>query len=108
MRNMRQVYIALHLVDAQIAKDYLQGAGISAVIKGEYLGSGAGELPVDSYPTVWIVDDDEFEKARELISNYESDRPGDQIYESHWQCPGCGEWIEPQFTECWSCGNQRL
>ena len=105
---MKQVYTASNIVDAQIFKDYLCGAGLEAIIKGEFLTGAVGELPTNTYPTVWVIDEDLFDKAKELLKIYEAPRPSDQVFHDSWTCPACGEWMESQFTECWRCGRQRI
>ena len=104
---MKQVYIASNPADAYMLKDYLTSAGIEAVIKGEYLMGAIGEIPTNTYPTVWVVDEEDFERAQRMVRDYESKHPSDQIYLTHWRCPACGELIEPQFTQCWNCGKNR-
>ena len=44
------------------------------------------------------------ERARELV---EQELHGPGLEEPAWTCPGCGERIEGQFTECWNCGRER-
>lgn len=98
-----QVYLAPDPVNAEIAKDYLGSYGISAHVRGQYLWGGIGQLPPDVYPTVWVDDDDDFERARDLIHNFESDA----IRGRPWECPECGERLAGPFDTCWNCGTQR-
>lgn len=42
---MQTVYHARSLIDAQLVKDALEGAGIPAFIAGHYLTGGIGQLP---------------------------------------------------------------
>lgn len=101
---MKQVYIAADVLDARMCKDYLEANHIAATISGEYLSGAAGELPVNTYPTVWVVDDDDYELALSKVRMYESRTPADQIHSSPWVCRHCGEHIDAQFTQCWKCG----
>ena len=104
---MKQVYTAASAADAQMCKDYLQAIGIPVIIKGEYLSGAAGELPANTYPTIWTVDDRDYELALKKVRMYESNNPEDQIFQSAWVCPQCSESIDAQFTQCWQCGYQR-
>ena len=104
---MKQVYIAADIADAQMCKDYLEACSIAVIIKGEFLSGAAGELPVNAYPTLWVVDERDYDLALSKVKIYESRDPRDQIFQSSWTCEGCGEHIEAQFTQCWHCGHQR-
>ena len=37
----------------------------------------------------------------ELIEQLEVQNTG-----SDWECPACGETLEPQFEVCWNCGQE--
>ena len=104
---MKQIYAAASMADAQMCKDYLEAIGIPVIMKGEFLSGAAGELPANTYPTLWVVDDRDVELARKKVRMYESSNPVDQIHQSPWHCSRCGESIDAQFTQCWQCGNER-
>jgi len=104
---MKHVYTAFNLIDAQMIKDHLVSAGFDAIIKGEYLMGAVGELPANTSPTVWVLDDEDCDRAKALIKSYQQNRPEDQIHQSVWLCPQCEETIDPQFTQCWNCGESR-
>jgi predicted amidophosphoribosyltransferase len=96
------------------------------------LWGARGVLPfgADSAPTVWIADESAYDRACTLIRNHQSEpthcghcgydltglpeprcpecgRPFlRRAKREDWTCPGCGETIEGQFTECWSCGHE--
>lgn len=105
---MRQVYIASNLVEAHLVKDHLVSYGIKASIHGENLVGAAGELPADSYPTVWITDNDDFERARKLVHGIVTEPTATQLFPDDWVCPDCGEPCDAAFTECWRCGRHRV
>ena len=54
---MRIVYRAEGLIDANLLKDRLEAAGIPALIGGQYLTGGMGELPVAGLVTVSVPND---------------------------------------------------
>ncbi|MCD0503844.1 DUF2007 domain-containing protein [Bordetella petrii] len=83
----------------------LRQAGISCRLTGVYLQGGAGEIPVDQCgPDLWIEHERDRDTAMRLI---DGPAQGTQQLQSHWHCEACGEWLEPQFTVCWQCGQAR-
>ncbi|HHH39691.1 MAG TPA: DUF2007 domain-containing protein [Sedimenticola sp.] len=100
---MKTVYQARDRIEAQLLKDYLAGYHIRVLVEGEYLAGAAGGLPVIPCPRIWVLEDRDHDRARELIAQFlERDTAADP-----WRCPGCGEWIEGQFQVCWNCGTRR-
>ena len=67
---MKRVYQAANHIQAHMVMHVLQQAGVNAHVQGEYLQSGAGELPVGNLVGV-AVEDDDVEIAREIISDWE-------------------------------------
>jgi hypothetical protein len=70
-----------------------------------------GDIPftADSLPAVWVRSD-KVERAREAVAEYERrKRPGAEpgAAVGGWVCPGCGEEIEAQFSQCWNCQMMR-
>ena len=89
-------------------KGLLDQEGIQAVVRGDgFVPFQGGTLfKMEIRPSVWVLDDDRLARARELADGFRrrptpSDRPS-----STWTCR-CGETIEAQFTECWSCGRPK-
>lgn len=82
----------------------LRQAGIACRLTGVHLQGGAGEIPVDQCgPDVWIENPQDREAAMRIIDN----RDDAAASRPHWHCAACGEWLEPQFSECWQCGAAR-
>lgn len=106
---MKQVYVAKNPLEAHFVKGLLEAEGIEAFVRGEYLFGARGEVPVtpETCPSVWIVDDDLIEKAEQLAAAYSRGKPPAGAKSRAWRCAQCGEWLEPQFTECWRCGTAR-
>jgi hypothetical protein len=100
---MREVYLAADPVNAEIVKDYLQGHGIGAIVRGAHLWSGQGELPANAYPGVWVLDDADAARAGRLLAEFENGRSR----QPSWRCPNCDERLAGQFTACWQCGHER-
>jgi hypothetical protein len=100
---VKQIHAARHAVEAHLIRGYLDSHGIAAEVRGEYLTSGWGELPVDVC-SVWIVDDEQYEAANALVTALlDTTRPHASQAE-RWSCRACGEELEAQFTACWACG----
>jgi len=102
---MKRIHNARHPADAHLIRGFLESCGIAAVVRGEWLSGGFGELPVDAC-AVWVTDDSRFDEADRLMKDFLQGRlnpPG----AGTWQCPDCGEHGESQFTQCWQCGASR-
>lgn len=102
---MKQVYAAPDLITAQMFKDYLQMFNVDCIIKGDMLIGAIGEIPADTYPTVWVCDESDFDRARNLVKQFEENQG--QVYDNVWKCEDCDELIDAQFTQCWKCGKER-
>jgi hypothetical protein len=100
--------LAENPIEAHMVVDLLQADGIAAVVQGEHIFAVRGALPV-SYPTVWVLDEDDHDRAREIVLAYEQDAAsdGEPLAPEPWTCPQCGEQIEGQFGLCWQCGAER-
>ena len=105
---MKKVYIAKNPADAHLLKGLLKGANIEAEVRGEFLYGVRGEVPIteDTCPSVWVVDDSDFDRAMELVSTFREGAPPILEGAGTWYC-SCGEENENPFTECWSCGKAR-
>lgn len=103
---MKRVHNARHLTEAHLIRDLLESHGIDALVSGEFLTGGWGELPVDVC-AVWVTDDGCFADADRLLRDFLQGRPGHAHDAADWHCPHCGETLERQFTACWQCGAMR-
>lgn len=103
---MKQLHIARHAPEAHLVKGYLESHGIAAVVRGEYLTSGWGDLPMDVC-SVWVSDDRQYERAHALLVAFLHGDPARELRSRNWRCPKCGEQLEGQFTACWKCGTHR-
>lgn len=104
---MKKVYTARSLADAHLLKGLLETAGIDAEVQGEQAFQIAGQNPSRfTALTVWVLNDDDYEKSQGMVSSFREGNGDSSIEESPWRC-SCGEENEGQFTECWSCGKSR-
>ena len=65
----------------------------------------SGLAPLDTWPELWVHKDEELEQARQLIT---SAMTMSETQQTPWKCPGCGQNIEPQFTQCWQCDTEQM
>lgn len=112
MRNtpLIKLCVAANTVDAHMLKSLLEQEGIEAIIRGDGFVplQGGHLLKMETRPSVWVLDDERRPRAEELVAGF---RQGAAAFDddggaSDWRCR-CGETIEGQFTECWSCGRDR-
>jgi len=100
---VKQLHTAKHAPEAYLVKGFLEANGIAAVVRGEYLTSGWGELPLDVC-AVWITDDAQYERAQALLMSFLRGDAAREYRGQAWRCPQCSEPLEGQFTACWKCG----
>ena len=76
---MKRVYNAANHIQAHMVMHVLEQAGVHALVQGEFLQSGAGELPVGNLVGV-AVDDEDVAVAREIIEDWEKlmQEPGEE------------------------------
>ena len=99
---MKKVYSSQDSLMIWHLKNILENHGIHPMLKGEYLGGVAGEVPpIECWPELWVVEDSQYDQARKIIETALSSKGSTS---QPWKCPGCSEEIEGQFTECWNCG----
>ena len=76
---MKRVYNAANHLQAHMVMHVLEQAGVHAHVQGEFLQSGAGQLPVGNLVGV-VVDDEDVAIAREIIGDWERlmQEPGEE------------------------------
>lgn len=99
---MRRVHTAQGFELLSHLKNILEAEGIPCFIKNQnaFISRWA-PLVMDMWPELWIANDADYERAKQIVADALSPAP------SHgwpWTCPECGERHEPQFTDCWNCG----
>ncbi|MEJ2694554.1 MAG: DUF2007 domain-containing protein [Candidatus Thiodiazotropha sp.] len=103
---MRKLYQAVDRVEAQMLKDYLQEQNITCALFGDLLSGATGELPANIFPELWVMKDEQYQRARWLIDEFKA-AANDPAGES-WRCPVCGEVVDPGFDLCWNCATPRI
>lgn len=86
-------------------KNILELNHIDSQIKNEYGHTSGGELGLpNSLLELWLLNDQDYEKARSIIETQIAD-PTDT---KPWICDKCGEENEGNFEICWNCQNGRF
>jgi hypothetical protein len=99
---MRKVHTSESMVEIAHLRNLLESAGIACLVRNERLAGALGEIPfVECWPELWVRQPGQALRARGLIE--EALQPAEAA--EPWTCPGCGESIEAQFGQCWSCGS---
>lgn len=81
----------------------LEANEIKTFLKNQFGFGGTGELPfVETVPQLFILSEEDEERARQIISEAETSMPESAT----WACPKCGTEIEGNFTECWNCAEK--
>jgi len=72
-QTMKQVFAAKTPTEAHFVSGLLEAEGIPAEVHGEWLWGVMGEIPFtpDTWPSVWILNDGQFEQASAFVSEYE-------------------------------------
>jgi hypothetical protein len=98
---MIRVYEAANLQDAHILLGLLTQARIGARIFNEHAQGGLGDIPFgETYPSVWIEDERDLKRAREIVADYQ----GRASVSGTRTCAVCGETSPANFETCWNCG----
>jgi hypothetical protein len=106
---MKKVYTATNPGNAHLLKGFLEGENILSIVQGDFLWGARGEIPVtpETSPSVWVIDDADYDRAMEIISNFQAEENNGDLEIMEWKCNKCGESNEGQFSECWQCGTSR-
>lgn len=92
-----------HAIAAAHYAGALRAAGIDCEVRNTTLSGALGEIPfLECAPQIWIRNSLDEARARELIEQLRAPVTGPP-----WTCSRCGELLEPQFAQCWSCGAPR-
>jgi hypothetical protein len=98
---MIRVYEAANLQDAHILLGLLTQARIPARILNAHAQGGLGDIPFgETYPGVWIEDERDLPRARQLVADYQSQ----PVAAGTQTCVACGEESPANFHTCWNCG----
>lgn len=92
-----------HALQAAHLANVLRAAGIRCEVRNTTLSGAIGDIPwLECAPQIWIVDDLDEARARQLLRDLRAPPNGPE-----WVCPACGERLEAQFGQCWRCATPR-
>jgi hypothetical protein len=99
---VKRVYSAQNTLMVDHLKHVLDAESIDCVVRNRFASGAAGRLPpTECWTELWILDDAQFAQAHALVEQaFEQD---DGAGGGAWECPRCGEQLEPQFEACWKC-----
>jgi rubrerythrin len=110
MGKQVRVYSARDAMQAEFLVQVLASHGIEAFVTGAALANIVGYLPGNMTAPFVTVDEADADRARPLVDDFERSGRGFTRAPDpagSWTCPRCGEHIEGQFTDCWSCQTPR-
>ncbi|WP_392340397.1 DUF2007 domain-containing protein [Moritella marina] len=83
-------------------KNIIESHSIDVVLKNEFSSGAVGEVSAfDTWMELWVINDNELERALEIISAMQS-RAGDP----DWFCQQCAEQNDASFDICWRCQSE--
>jgi len=102
---MKKLYVSQSLIDVESRKELLDQENIPCTIKNQRSAMLGGEVPfVEVFPELWVLQDEDFDKATTLLTDWEEAQP---VETTSWTCSGCGEIHQKEFTTCWKCEQER-
>lgn len=81
-------------------RQILEAAGIQTFVRNENLSVTEAPIPI-FHPALCIVNDEDHERARQLIHEFEQAPDGDP--NQTLACSSCGEESPATFGQCWNC-----
>ena len=80
-------------------QNLVENSGIEIMLKNEFAAGAAGDLvPHETWLELWVVNDDEYDKAMDVISSSFS-----RDEDIGWVCSNCQEQNDASFDFCWNC-----
>jgi len=106
---MQKVFVAQHHAEAHLVNGLLHSHGIDSEVRGEALFTTveASLVVPGASPEVWVLNPNQISQAMDLVRRFSKGETLSNSSGPSWQCPKCGETLEPQFTECWKCGTSK-
>ena len=104
---MQRLYEARDSLEARMLIDHLAAWHIRAAVLGEYLSGAAGELTALNFPWVWVMEDGDLPRARQLLDDFLR-RADLGPAAGAWVCLACRAEVDEGFELCWQCGARRL
>jgi hypothetical protein len=102
---MKVFYASLKAHEIHHLKNLLESAGVRCRLRNEGLSTLAGEVPFTECAMQLILENDADRRlANSILLEMTAHRAAAT---GTWNCAGCGERLEAQFTACWNCGVEK-
>jgi len=76
---MKKLFTDKSMSRCEIVKGILESSGIPCYIKNEFVVLSAGQGPLGPlpffWPELWVLDDDQYQEAKEILEAYEEPEP---------------------------------
>jgi hypothetical protein len=96
---MKLIYTNENRIMVLNIKNVLLSHGLEVTLHNEFASGASGGLaPFDTWPEVWLINDDDFDKAQKIIASITHEANLD-----NWQCKQCQEENNQSFDFCWNC-----
>ena len=96
---MKLVYTHENRLMVLNVRNILSDHGIEVVVNKEYASSAAGGLaPIDTWPEVWVVNDDDFGSSMNITESLDV-----ELNTAMSQCREFREMYYETFDYCWKC-----
>lgn len=97
---MKLIYTHPNLAIVVQVASVLEHSAIACEVRNEYASGAIGELaPINAWPEVWVVREQDATKAMEVVENMQ--QPVDS---PDWSCRRCESNNPATFDICWHCG----
>jgi hypothetical protein len=101
-----EIHAASDTAEAYLLKNLLEQSEIDSQVVGDWLQTGAGEIPLGivTAPRIWVSQLDAVRARRVLEDHFAARRVVEPVsLASEWTCQKCGETSPPEFQVCWNC-----
>lgn len=96
---MKLIYTNENRLLVSNAKNILESAGITAILKNEFASGGLGDLAaLDTWLEVWVSNDEDYDQAVETLKSTIGTKNT-----AEWVCSNCQEINAASFDFCWNC-----
>lgn len=101
---MKLIYTNENRIMVLNVKNVLMSHGLDVVLNNEFASSASGGLaPFDTWPEVWLLNNDDFDKAKKVIDSITLESNLD-----NWLCKNCQEENNQSFDFCWNCHTENI
>ena len=105
---MKRLFVSDNRILVLQLRDFLEANHVRCLVRNEFLGGAAGELPpTECWPELWVIENIQYQKATELLEAFQRPTRTDPSKSCRWTCGRCQETLEAQFSQCWKCGYER-